>query len=173
MPPLETDTSISMVAAEGQITPEPEDTPKDSFGSRLPTPLAFLLATTPVGGLSAYEVFERDFLTAPNTISMEEESDLASLSFSSDIDEFATERTSAVNEADAANRTRLEILAREYVNKQLSAEERARLEIVTQKVRRLIPRVTIEDFEALQHIAERLQAIETDDASRRRRLGIA
>jgi hypothetical protein len=173
MPPLETDTSISIVAAEGQMTPEPQDTPKDSFGSRLPTPLAFLLATTPVGGLSAYEVFQQDFLTAPKTISMEEESDLASLSFSSDIDEFATEQTSAINEADAANRTRLEILAREYVNKQLSAEERARLEIVTQKVRRLIPRVTIEDFEVLQHIAERLEAIGTDDANRRRRLGIA
>jgi hypothetical protein len=75
-------------------------------------------------------------------------------------------------EAEMANRTRLELLARLYVSKKLSAEENARLAIVKEKVRRLIPRVTAEDFEALGEIAEAAEAIRTRNEDRRRRLGI-
>ena len=168
---LET-TPTTLGGSEEQIPPESEDTPRGSFGFRpLPTPLVCLLATTPVGGLSAYDLFTRD-LVAPKTISMEEESSLASLSLGSDFDNISGEQAPEISQADAANRARLELLARQYVNK-LSLEEDARLSIVTERVRRLIPRVTVEDFETLERIAERLQRIGSDDADRRNRLGIA
>ncbi len=71
-----------------------------------------------------------------------------------------------------ANRIRLELLARLYVSKKLSAEEDARLAIVKEKVRRLIPRVTVEEFEALEEIAQDSETIRTKNEERRRRLGI-
>jgi hypothetical protein len=165
-------TPTTLGGSEEQIPPESEDTPRGSFGFRpLPTPLVCLLATTPVGGLSAYDLFTRD-LVAPKTISMDEESSLASLSVGSDFDNISGEQAPEISQADAANRARLELLARQYVNK-LSLEEDARLSIVTERVRRLIPRVTVEDFETLERIAERLQRIGSDDTDRRNRLGIA
>ena len=75
-------------------------------------------------------------------------------------------------EAEVANRIRLELLARLYVSKKLSAEEDARLAIVKEKVRRLIPRVTVEEFEALGEIAQDSETIRTRNEERRRRLGI-
>lgn len=74
--------------------------------------------------------------------------------------------------AQAVNRARLELLARLYVSKHLSPEEDARLAIVTEKVRRLIPRVTVEDFEALETMASESEAIRAANVGRRRRLGI-
>ena len=74
------------------------------------------------------------------------------------------------SEAEAANRARLELLARRYVAKQLSPEEDARLAILTQKIRRLIPRVTIEDFERLESMAEESEDIRIRNEERRRRL---
>jgi hypothetical protein len=153
---------------------ESEDTPKGSLSFRpLPAPLVCLLATTPVAGFSAYDLFARDFVSARDTISMDEENDLAALSIGSEIEEGYKEQTLRSSEAEAANRTRLELLARQYVSKHLSPEEDARLSIVTEKVRRLIPRVTVEDFEALGRIAEQLNRIGSEDTDRRRRLGIA
>jgi len=76
------------------------------------------------------------------------------------------------NEAELVNRTRLELLARLYVSKKLSPEEDARLAIVTEKVRRLIPRVTVEDFETLQGIAEESEQIRKSIVARRQRLEI-
>ena len=169
---LET-TPTTLEGSEAQIQPESEDTSNGSFGFRpLPTPLVCLLATTPIGGLSAYDVFTRELVRAPNTISMEEESNLASLNIRADVDNISWEQAPEISQADAANRARLELLARQYASK-LSAEEDARLSIVTERVRRLIPRVTVEDFEALERIAEGLRRIGSDDADRRNRLGIA
>jgi hypothetical protein len=74
--------------------------------------------------------------------------------------------------AQEANRIRLELLARQYVSKQLSPEEDARLAIVTEKVRRLIPRVTVEDFEALALIAEESKMVRARNEDRRRRLAL-
>ena len=51
-------------------------------------------------------------------------------------------------------------------------EEEARLAIVVERVRRFIPRVTVEDFETLEGILEEAQRIESADIERRRRLGI-
>jgi hypothetical protein len=58
------------------------------------------------------------------------------------------------------------------VDRYLSTEDEARLIIVSERVRRLIPRVTVEDFEALAHMLEDVQHIELADIDRRRRLGI-
>ena len=80
--------------------------------------------------------------------------------------------TPQISEAEAANRARLELLARQYIARQLSTEEEARLVIVSERVRRLIPRVTAEDFEALENIREEAKRIESVDIERRQRLGI-
>jgi hypothetical protein len=77
-----------------------------------------------------------------------------------------------VSIAEAENRHRLELLARQYVSKMLSREEEARLAIASERVRRLIPRVIAEDFEALKGILEDGERIESADIERRRRLGI-
>jgi hypothetical protein len=79
---------------------------------------------------------------------------------------------SEVSDAEAANHTRLTLLARQYVAGKLSIEEEARLAIVAERVRRLIPRVTVEDFEALERILEEAEHIESTDIERRQRLGI-
>ena len=84
----------------------------------------------------------------------------------------AAGEASQVSEADVANRTRLALLARQYEAARLTIEEEARLAIVTERVRRLIPRVTVDDFEALQAILEEAERIGSADIERRRRLGI-
>jgi hypothetical protein len=82
------------------------------------------------------------------------------------------EEASQVSEADVANRTRLALLARHYEAARLSIGEEARLAIVTERVRRLIPRVTVDDFEALQVILEEAERIDSAEIECRQRLGI-
>jgi anti-sigma-K factor RskA len=72
--------------------------------------------------------------------------------------------------AESANQSRLELLAREYVAGQLSTEEEARLAIVSERVRRLIPRVTVREFEELERIAADLKQIGSENSERRRRI---
>lgn len=72
--------------------------------------------------------------------------------------------------AESANRDRLALLARAYVAGQLSTEEEARLAIVTARVRRLIPRVTVQDFEELERVAIELEQIGSEDSARRNRI---
>lgn len=72
--------------------------------------------------------------------------------------------------AESANHLKMELLAREYVSGQLSTEEEARLVIVTERVRKLIPRVTVEDFEKLEEIAKDLQIIEDENLDIERQL---
>ena len=72
--------------------------------------------------------------------------------------------------AESANHLKMELLAREYVSGQLSTEEEARLVIVTERVRKLIPRVTVEDFEKLEEIAKDLQIIEDENLEIERQL---
>ena len=72
--------------------------------------------------------------------------------------------------AESANHLKMELLAREYVSGQLSTEEEARLAIVTERVRKLIPRVTVEDFEKLEEIAKDLQIIEDENLDIERQL---
>lgn len=75
------------------------------------------------------------------------------------------------SDAEIANRDRLELLARAYVAGQLSNEEQARLAIVSERVRRLIPRITSADFEQLERIAEDIKRSESEDLERRNRFG--
>ncbi len=74
--------------------------------------------------------------------------------------------------AETHNQTRFELLARQYEAGELSPKEEARLAIVTERVRRLIPRVDVEDFEMLEQILQNAAEIEAEDIERRRRLGI-
>jgi hypothetical protein len=86
------------------------------------------------------------------------------------------DNTSDINpaeiEAETLNQTRLELLSRQYVAGELSPEEKTRLAIVTERVRRLIPRATVEDFEMLEQILQKAAKIEAEDIERRRRLRI-
>ena len=56
---------------------------------------------------------------------------------------------------DQANEQRIELLARQYVAKdKFSSEDLARLAIVTERVRQLLPAVTVAEFEALERNLE-------------------
>jgi hypothetical protein len=155
------------------IVDKPEDTPRlverdrriSAFGA-LVFPLALATMVTPmttdrepfvvVGDITAFAEEARTEewpVPLPDTLS-------------------AVDGTAQVPEADVVNRTRLALLARQYEAARLSIEEEARLAIVTERVRRLIPRVTVDDFEALQAILEEAERIESADVERRRRLGI-
>jgi hypothetical protein len=76
------------------------------------------------------------------------------------------------SEVDVAASERVTLLARKYVSGSLSPEADARLAIATERVRRLVPRVTADDVEALESILEDLDSISQRDAERRKRLGI-
>jgi len=73
-----------------------------------------------------------------------------------------------------ANRDRVTLLARKYVAKDnFSSEERARLEIVTERVRRLLPAVTVAEFESLAQVLELIKQARELDADIRSQLGIS
>jgi hypothetical protein len=75
-------------------------------------------------------------------------------------------------EAENAVSDRITLLARQYVRREVSAEDEARLTIATEKVRQLIPRVTAEDVEALNEMLEEAKELEQQDNEQRKRLGI-
>lgn len=85
-------------------------------------------------------------------------------------EEMSDEPPEELSAADIANQSRLELLARKYVSGQLSTEESARLAIVSERVRRLIPRVTLQDFERLEGLGMELKQIESNNADLRRRI---
>ena len=63
---------------------------------------------------------------------------------------------------DRANSERIELLAREYVAKdKFSREEQDRLAIVTERVRQLLPAVTVAEFEALEKNLQASRQIST------------
>jgi hypothetical protein len=61
-----------------------------------------------------------------------------------------------------ANRDRLVFLSRKYA-RGCSPEEEARLEILTERVRALLPRITDDDFRRLEDVAEELAAIHEEN----------
>ncbi|MBI3180727.1 MAG: hypothetical protein HYZ28_01145 [Myxococcales bacterium] len=67
--------------------------------------------------------------------------------------------------------TRLELLARKAAAA-LTAEEDARLRVATERLRKLLPRVTSADFEALADAAEKVKAIGDETAAIRSELGL-
>jgi len=74
--------------------------------------------------------------------------------------------------ATSLNRTRIELLARQYAAQSFPIEHEARLAIVSEQVERLIPRATAKDFEALSEILEEVDTIKAEAQERRRRLSI-
>ena len=69
---------------------------------------------------------------------------------------------------------RIQLLARKYVAKEkYSDEERARLAIVTERVRKLLPAVTVREFEALEQVLTSLRDITKENASLRDKLRLA
>lgn len=87
---------------------------------------------------------------------------------------FEERQTSEINsgfdEAEITNNDRLELLARRYELKKLPAEDAARLAILTERIRLLIPRVTEKDFQILEVMANELNNIEERRLSLLRRL---
>jgi hypothetical protein len=73
-----------------------------------------------------------------------------------------------------ATEDRVQLLARKYVAKdKFSDEESARLAIVTERVRKLLPAVTTQEFEALEQVLTSLRDISKANANLRDRLRLA
>lgn len=73
-----------------------------------------------------------------------------------------------------ATNDRITLLARKYVVKErFSEEERARLAIVTERVRQLLPAVTASEFESLEKVLELAKQVGESDADIRLKLGIS
>lgn len=73
--------------------------------------------------------------------------------------------------ASQPNEDRLKLLARKYVAKEkLSDEQSARLEIVTARVRQLMPSVTVQEYEALEGVLLLLHDVSDTDKQLRAEL---
>ena len=150
-----------------EIGEKREDTRGLVIGSRTPTRgLAVAVAATQV--LNAGSLLIGD-LFSPRDMTGYRNEELVAIDHQI-AEEMSDETPAEVSPADSANQSRLELLAREYVAGQLSNEESARLAIVSERVRRLIPRVTLQDFERLEVIGRELKEIESDNAELRQRI---
>ena len=67
---------------------------------------------------------------------------------------------------------RLRLLARKYAQKEFSEEETARMEILTARLRKMVPRVDVSDFEKLEQMAQSLEAAEKRTEALRRKLNL-
>jgi hypothetical protein len=170
---MEDSTAPALPSALPNIVDKPEDTPRSverdrhisAFGA-LAFPLALATMGTPMTAAPEPFLVEGDRTAFIEEARAEELSVPLPDPLSTGVD------TPRGTEVDVANRTRLILLARQYEAARLSTEEEARLAIATERIRRLIPRVTVDDFEALQAILEEAEHIESADVERRRRLGI-
>lgn len=71
------------------------------------------------------------------------------------------------------NSARIVLLARKYVAEgTISDEQNARLAIVTERVRKLLPAVTIQEFEVLEDVLARVRDISESDRKIRLSLGL-
>ena len=166
---IKTDTStIESKPPELAISEQSEDTPRSlDQARRAGIQALMLLATTQIFDPSHIALGERLLLHSDATGQMDD--------YAIGTRSNAPDQPLAWNdpsEAESANKVRLALLARSYVAGQMSTEEEARLAIVTERVRRLIPRVTVEDMEALESIVQDVARIRADDSARRRRLNI-
>jgi hypothetical protein len=171
-------TQVERAITQVEIQEQPEDTPRSisltksepSAPTRAYTNalLAVAAATQILSSspMTDYFTYANDMTCLNDDQRVDQSADFFVPSFSSTID------LPQESEAEVTNRSRLELLARHYVTKKLSPEEDARLAIVTEKIRKLIPRVTIEDFERLHAIAQESEAIRVKNEERRRRLAI-
>jgi hypothetical protein len=167
---MEDFSSTEVLLPQPEIIEKPEDTPKSVTGKRRsPTSQVWALATTLVAQAHGLD-FNEHFFALQHTPVLKEKSEEPQ--FFLPEEEAITQQDLIAPIAETANRNRIELLARQYVAGQLSTEEEARLAIVTERVRRLIPHVTEEDFLALEQILEDAERIEMEDRERRRQLGL-
>jgi len=166
-------TTAQMDSPLFEIREKPEDTPHSVIASRrAPTKAVWALAaTTQILNPSYSALNDYASLIAKDITGLREEEHPHDGILVFD-EEMPANKSPGMSDAEIANRDRLELLARAYVAGQLSNEEQARLTIVTERVRRLIPRVTVADFERLEQIAGDVERIGSEDAERRRLLGI-
>jgi molecular chaperone GrpE (heat shock protein) len=68
---------------------------------------------------------------------------------------------------------RSELLARKYGGQQLSESERERLELLTERLKELLPPVSVGDLESLLSLTEELERIRERAQERRQRLGLS
>lgn len=68
--------------------------------------------------------------------------------------------SAAVNEGGRASNDRLVLLARKYAQKRFPMEDEARLMLLTEKLRRMVPRVTEDDLDKLSEIASFLESLD-------------
>lgn len=68
---------------------------------------------------------------------------------------------------------RLELLARQYGNEDLSQKDLDRLDTLTEKVHELMPRVTDKDWQRVRETTLRLDATEEDVDRIRRKYGLS
>lgn len=157
-----------------EIKDESTDTPLAAVGSRRINRIIWGFAATTQILNPTYLALNDHVLISRNMTGASEEEIVGETETQLNTEEGPISEVSppSIGVAEIANRDRLELLARAYVAGKLSPEEDARLAIVTERVRRLIPRVTAEDFEQLQLMAEELGRIETEDNQRRHRLGL-
>ena len=167
---MESLTSPELLSALPEITDKPEDTPRPAGRERRLLPMGLLAFTLTSGVITPIMGFREPLAEARDMTALIEER--RSENRPSLLSSTPPYEALQISEAEAANRARLELLARKYVSQKLSTEEEARLAIVSERVRRLIPRVTVEDFEVLANILEDAEQIELRDIERRRRLGI-
>ncbi len=71
-------------------------------------------------------------------------------------------RNDSYSQSQLTNEERIKLLARKYIKK-LSSEESARLEILCERVRRLFPRATLDDFKRLEEIGIELKDFEEEN----------
>lgn len=77
-----------------------------------------------------------------------------------------------IGEAIRTRDKRLVLLARKYASKKFPDEDKARLEIVTARLRRMFPRVEAADFELLEKIAQDVESAQEKRSAIRRKLGL-
>lgn len=167
---MEDFSSTEVLLPQPKIIEKLEDTPKSvTEKRRASTSQVWALATALVAQAHEFD-FNDHFFALQHTPVLKEKSEEPQ--FFLPEEEASAPQDLLVPIAETANRNRIELLARQYVAGQLSKEEEARLAIATERVRRLIPRVTEEDFLALEQILEDAERIEMEDQERRRQLGI-
>lgn len=158
-------TPASKLDPQLEIGEKPDDTPSSVTGTGLTRRgLALAVAATQV--LNQGNFVDDLFMLGDMTGYRDEET----VTVHDEVVQTTPEEEARLSAAESANQSRFELLARAYVGGQLSNEEQARLEIVTERVRRLIPRVTVRDFEELEGIASDLTQTESENIERRRRI---
>ena len=134
---MEAATSPELLSALPEIADKPEDTPRPVGRERGRLPMGVKALTLTSGMMTPMMGFHDPFVGSQDRTPFTEERRVEEgPSFMPSIASLHKE-IPQISEAEAANRARLELLARQYIARQLSTEEEARLAIVSERVRRL------------------------------------